>query len=69
VSGYQRTRAWREAHPDSVVRERQRNAARQRALIRLAREYPEDFQALYHGELIAVGLPVPRGAQRDGSGA
>ena len=68
VPGYQRTRAYRAASPEQVERERRRNAARRRALVKLSRAYPEAFKALYHGELTAVDLPVPRGAHRDGAG-
>jgi hypothetical protein len=51
VPGYERTRAYRDAHPDAREREKRRNAARQRALVALARAYPDEFST-----------PVPRGA-------
>jgi hypothetical protein len=51
VSGYKRTRRYREANPDACEREKRRNAARQRALVELSRAYPDAFRALYHGEL------------------
>jgi hypothetical protein len=56
VSGYERTRAWRAAHPDAREREKRRNAARQRALVRLAQTYPDDFKDLYEEELVLAGL-------------
>jgi hypothetical protein len=58
--GYRRTQAYREAHPERYEGERRRNAARQRAMVRLARRYPRDFKALFDEELHAAGL-VPRG--------
>lgn len=54
--GYERTRAWREAHPEYLDRERRRNAARQRALFALARLHHGDFERLYHDELVRAGL-------------
>ena len=56
VPGYQRTRAYRAAHPDQAEREKRRNAARQRALVRLSRARAEDFRALYQEELANAGL-------------
>lgn len=66
MGSYQRQRAWREAHPESVKQERRRNAARQRALVQLSRAYPEQFKTLYVAELVTAGLPVTRGAHIDG---
>lgn len=57
MSGYERTQAYRSAHPDRVDRERRRNAAYQRALVRLAHIYPDDFAGLYREELAVAGLP------------
>jgi len=59
MTGWERTQAYRAAHPDQVAREKRRNAARQRALVRLAHAYPDVFRALYHEELGLAGL-VPR---------
>jgi hypothetical protein len=51
VPGYKRTRAYREANPAAREREKRRNAARQRALVRLSRIYPDDFKDLFDEEL------------------
>jgi len=56
ASGYERTRRYRAAHPDAYEREKRRNAARQRALVLLSREYPEAFKILYRSEIEAAGL-------------
>ena len=50
VPGYLRTRAYRASTPAARERERRRNAARQRALVRLARAHPEEFKALLDEE-------------------
>lgn len=50
VPGYLRMRAYRETHPEHYEREKRRNAARQRALVRLARRYPLEFKALFDEE-------------------
>lgn len=54
--GYERTRAWREAHPGYYETEKRRNAARQRALVALSRAFPTAFRNLYEAELERVGL-------------
>jgi hypothetical protein len=67
VSGYERTRTYRAAHPDACEREKRRNAARQRALVRLARAYPDAFGDLYEEELGIAGLARARAERSDGS--
>lgn len=45
-------RAWRENHPDSYEKSKRRQAARRKALVRLAQMHPDDFQDLYADELL-----------------
>ena len=47
-------KAWRAGHPSQRDRERQRTAARSRALWRLADLYPNVFRRLYLEELRAA---------------
>lgn len=51
VPGYQRMRHYRAAHPERCEQEKRRNAARQRALVQLARRHPEEFRSLFEAEL------------------
>jgi hypothetical protein len=53
---YLRQRAYRLSHPEQRDRERRMNAARQRALVALRRQYPDDFRRLYLTELEAAGI-------------
>ena len=66
VPGYERSRAYRDRQDlFGRERERRRTAVRQRALILLAREHPEDFRRLYHGELVEAGLARARDGHGD----
>lgn len=56
TAGYERTRAYRAEHPERYEGQRRRNAARQRALVRLARARADEFQTLYAEELAVAGL-------------
>lgn len=69
MSGYEGTRRYRMAHPDACEREKRRNAARQRALVQLARAFPDEFRRIYHGELEASGLARARDTRVRNDGA
>lgn len=56
MTGYERTQKYRVAHPERYEGEKRRNAARQRALVLLARRYPDDFRDLYEQELAISDL-------------
>ena len=44
-------RQFRADHPDYVARNKERAAARNRTLEKLARQYPDEFRRLYQAEL------------------
>lgn len=51
------TKAWYQAHPAAAERAKKLQAARQRALTRLAKLHPKDFRMLWTHECDQAGIP------------
>jgi hypothetical protein len=45
---------WRQQNPERMVKHYQRTAARGRALERLAKRFPREFESLYAAEIAAL---------------